>query len=111
MPKFPEPCVVCGKLSTLGSRCETHEAEYRRKRNLKNDTPQRRRAKAELYNYSYKQLAKEVKANATHCHLCGEPFKAGDIIEADHLVAGSNSGGLAGAHRLCNQRRGAKPLT
>lgn len=110
MPKFKKPCLVCGGLS-FGSYCPTHEEERRRKKERERPiNPQRMARKAELYNYAYRQEAKRVKAEATHCHICGQPFQAGDRVEADHLIAGSNEGGLAAAHRLCNQRRGAKPL-
>lgn len=70
----------------------------------------RAQKKSQLYNYAYRKQAKLIRETATHCHICKEPFKDGDRIEADHLIPGSNEGGLAAAHRLCNQQRGAKPL-
>ena len=103
--------MVCGALTRGASLCETHAEQRRRqKERARPLTPQRQAKKAGLYNYAYRQAAKLIRENATHCHICKEPFKEGDRIEADHLIAGSNEGGLAAAHRLCNQRRGQKPL-
>ena len=111
MPRFNQPCTVCGGLVRGASLCETHARERnQRKERARQASPQREEKKRNLYNYAYRQAAKALRETATHCHICKEPFRQGDRVEADHLIPGSNEGGLAAAHRLCNQRRGAKPL-
>ena len=54
-------------------------------------------------------------ANATHCHLCGQPARPGDPLVADHLIPRALGGldvpwNYAAAHRSCNGRRGARLL-
>ena len=114
MPRFPQPCSVCGALSRAGSMCELHAAETKRKKELKRSRERaaanNRPNKSQLYNYAYRQEAKRIKAEATHCHICGKPFVLGDRVEADHLLAGVIGSPLAAAHRLCNQQRGNKPI-
>ena len=110
MGRWPQPCAVCGILTKGANRCHTHEREYRQRRANAADARVDTRKKSQLYNYAYRQEAKRVKANATHCHLCKEPFLEGQPIDADHLIAGLVDSPLAAAHRVCNQRRGAKPL-
>lgn len=66
--------------------------------------------KAKLYNSKYRKQAKLIRETATHCHLCGQAFVEGDRVEADHLIPNDVESPVAPAHRLCNQRRGAKPL-
>lgn len=111
MSKFPQPCSVCGKLTAGEARCEVHQREYIRQRNSRNaDRPSRQAHKSELYNYAYRKQAKLVRESATHCHICKQPFVEGDRIEADHLLPGDPGSPLAPAHRICNQRRGNKPL-
>jgi hypothetical protein len=106
---FLRPCLECGTLAR-GSRCQTHQAILDRKNNERKNTYERRRRKAALYDSNYRKQARAVKANATHCHICGKAFVYGDRVEADHLDAGNPNSQLAAAHRLCNQRRGNKPL-
>jgi hypothetical protein len=110
MGRWPQPCAVCGTLTKGANRCDPHEREYRQRRANAADARVDTRKKSQLYNYAYRQEAKRVKENATHCHLCKEPFLLGQPIEADHLQAGVSDSPLAAAHRLCNQRRGDKPL-
>lgn len=109
MTKFPQPCLVCGGLTTGKSRCDVHEKEYLNNRNRRTgaDASEDRRArKSQLYNYAYRQEAKRIRETATHCHICKRAFVEGDKIEADHLIAGLIGGPLAAAHRRCNQSRG-----
>lgn len=111
MSRFPQPCSVCGVLTKGTARCETHEREYRQRRNNHNASrPERRLAKSKLYNSDYRKAAKIVRENATHCHLCKQPFVEGDRVEADHVIPNAVDSPLAPAHRHCNQSRGAKPL-
>jgi hypothetical protein len=109
MPKFNRPCLTCGTLS-LGSYCPTHLAQLNKLREAKRNTEPRRAYKAAMYGSQYRKLRQQVLANATHCHLCQAPFQVTDNIEADHLIPGDPLSPLAAAHRLCNQRRGNKPL-
>ena len=113
MPSFPQPCTQCGQLTINDSLCEKHRREKNQAKEKARGarvTPERKAQKSQLYNYAYRKAAAQIRATATHCHICLQPFVEGDRIEADHLLAGSNEGGLAAAHRLCNQRRGARPL-
>lgn len=63
-----------------------------------------------MYGGDYRKRARDVKASATHCHLCLKPFEAGDAIEADHIYAGDPNSPLAAAHRHCNNKRGDTPI-
>ncbi len=112
--KFQRPCLVCGGLST-GTRCATHDMEYRARREAQRDTPERRERKRNLYNSQYRsernKLVAGVRAYGATCYLCKQPLLPSDPIEADHLEPGNPNSELAPVHRLCNQRRGNKPLT
>lgn len=108
---FAKPCLDCGELTRDGNRCERHQAIYRRKRNQRLDSLQRQEAKRAKYTTQYKKRAKLVRESATHCHLCRQPFKSGDKIEADHLYPELNDASpLLPAHAHCNASRGNKPL-
>ena len=105
--RFNKPCLNCGRLS-LNNYCDGC-AKAREKQ--RDSDPIRVARKRELYGPRYRRLAKEVKANATQCHICKEGYKANDPWEADHLdpTLGDQSP-LAPSHRSCNQARGNKPL-
>jgi hypothetical protein len=110
MPRLPEPCLTCGRLSTNGNRCPQHQqqvdAQYQLRRAITKD-------QTGQYKGAYKRLAKIIRMTARVCHLCGIEFVDGDKIEADHLYPGqpvTQLGDLAPAHALCNQRRGNAPL-
>ena len=92
------------------SLCKVHRAEKNRQRERARGQRVDREKKSRLYNYAYRKAAAQIRATATHCHICGEAFTDTDTIEADHIIPGLIDGPLAAAHRLCNQRRGAKPL-
>ena len=109
MPKFQKPCLRCGGLS-YGSYCETHQREINQAKEKARDGSRRKENKSRLYNYAYRKEAQRVKAEATHCHLCGKPFLEGDKVEADHLIPGLIDGPLGAAHARCNQSRGNRPL-
>ena len=109
MPSFYRPCLQCGRLGR-GTRCEQHETEYRLKREAQRNTAERKEKKNNLYGWEYQKQRKLIQATATHCHICGKEFVDRKEIEADHLVAGEKNSPLAAAHRLCNQRRGDKPV-
>jgi len=85
------------------------------KRDAARDTPERREKKRNLYNPRYRKereaLVGWARQNGTICYLCKQPLGMGDKIEADHLLPGDPNSPLAPVHRLCNQRRGNKPLT
>jgi hypothetical protein len=112
--KFNRPCLVCGGLSP-NTRCPTHEGAERARREAQRDTPERRERKRNLYNSQYKKKRNDmvawVRAYGGTCHICKQPLLPTDLIEADHLQPSNPSSELAPAHRLCNQRRGNKPLT
>lgn len=102
---FNKPCLICGTLSKA-TLCPTHQAAKEKARN----TPERQARKAALYNSSYRTLAKQVRANATQCHICKGGYIPHDPFEADHLIPGDPYSPLAPAHRSCNQSRGNKAL-
>jgi hypothetical protein len=108
---FNKPCLVCGTLSRE-PRCPEHK--YKKdpeKQKAKDADPIRKAKKRALYNNPlYRKQRAEMLATATHCHLCGKAFQYGDKIEADHLIPTNPLSPLAPAHRLCNQRRGNKPI-
>jgi 5-methylcytosine-specific restriction endonuclease McrA len=64
-----------------------------------------------------------LKSKGDPCHICGQPIDyslpAGDPMsfEVDEIVPVSKGGSpidrgnVAPAHRICNQRRGNKPLS
>ena len=113
MSRFSKPCLDCGTLSK-GSRCEVHEGLMKAKRDAARDTPERREKKRSLYNSDYrkkrKALMQWVGEYGATCYLCKKPLLASDRVEADHLVASNPDSPLAPVHRLCNQRRGNKPV-
>lgn len=102
-----QPCLDCGKLTTHtrcpGCAAPRLEAKAHRRAERKKQTGQ--------YAGDYRQRAKAVRDAAIACHLCGQPFKPGDKIHADHLEPGNPDSPLAAAHASCNQRRGAKPIS
>jgi len=110
MPRFNQPCTVCGALSRAGSLCPPHQQEAKGKKDKAKASRTDTARKSQLYNYAYRQEAKRVKAEATHCHICSKAFTEDDRVEADHLIAGMIGSPLAAAHRLCNQRRGNRAL-
>ena len=69
-----------------------------------------------------RKLREWLKAQGRPCHICGQPIDydlpAGDPMsfEVDELVPVSKGGdpldrsNVDAAHRICNQRRGNKPL-
>jgi uncharacterized C2H2 Zn-finger protein len=109
---FNKPCLDCGAL-TKKTRCPSCEKGYQAKKEREGGY-QRKARKAHLYGPGYTQRAKQVRANATVCHICGGGGREGSawVWEADHLYPelGFQSP-LAPAHRVCNQKRGNKPLT
>src|SRR6056297_1191498 len=110
MPRFNTPCLDCGQLSKAGSRCPVCQGKVNQAKAARQETEARKEKKKELYNYAYRQRAKLVRANATHCHICRQPFSTTDKVEADHLFPGNPDSPLAPAHRRCNQSRGDKAL-
>lgn len=106
MPRLPEPCLTCNRLTTNGSRCPEHQqqvdARYQLARQIRKD-------QTGQYKGAYSRLAKIIRQTGRVCHLCGKEFVEGDKIEADHLRPGTpvtSLADLAPAHALCNQRRG-----
>jgi len=99
--RFNRPCLTCGQLTRGGSYCDTHKP-------VKVDSPERKAKKAARYGPAYQRLAKQIRQTATRCHLCGGGPRDGDPWEADHVIPGSMAGGLAPAHRSCNQKKSNK---
>ena len=105
--RFNKPCLSCGELS-LNNYCDVCAKAIARRRDTDPIRVERKRA---LYGPNYRRLAKQVKDNATQCHICEKGFIEGDPWEADHLYpALGDASPLAPAHRSCNQARGNKPL-
>ena len=100
---FQRPCLECGQLTRLGSRCEKHQAIVDAKVNA-------RKAQRTLYDSDHKKQAKIIKEFATHCWLCGEAFTDRSEIQADHVLAGVKGSVLMPAHARCNAARGNKPF-
>jgi hypothetical protein len=64
-----------------------------------------------IYNDArYRKIRAYLKATATHCHICKQPFTNRNDITADHLIPGDVNSPLDAAHGICNSRRGNKPL-
>lgn len=109
--RFPKPCLECGALTQGESRCERHHKEYLANRATRPGNLARRMKKAKLYNSRYQAQAKQIRATATHCYLCGEAATPSDPIEADHVYPSLlDASPLAGIHRGCNQRKGGRDL-
>jgi len=103
-PQFKRPCLTCNTL-TYGSYCDQHKPIRKR-----SDNPGRKEKKRFLYGGDYYKRAKAIRATGGLCHLCHTPVPPGEG-EADHIYPelGWRSP-LAIAHRICNQRRGNKPV-
>jgi hypothetical protein len=86
-------------------------SEVNKQRERKNNTEERRIMTQLLYGGDYRRRRREALAGASVCYLCKETFKPGDRVEADHIFPGDPHSPLAAKHRLCNQRKGDKPLT
>lgn len=114
--RFRKPCLTCGVLTDGGSRCERHEAEYKRKRNQRLDSLDRIAKKRLKYNSEYQRRARLVRQQAravpTQCHICKQIIQPHEPVNADHLYPELlNESPLLPAHARCNQSRGNKPLT
>jgi hypothetical protein len=105
-----KPCIECGQLTNGGTRCEQHQTILDQHKEAKRNTPQRQAYKRQMYGPYYRRQRKAVIASATICGICNKPFKPDDRIEADHIYPGQPTSPLQAVHRLCNQKRGAKPL-
>ena len=109
MSRFPKPCLVCGTITTGASYCSIHLQQEQDKEKLRQ---RGRKAGRTLYNSGqYRRARAWLKATATHCHICKQPFINRDDITADHLLPGDPQSPLLPAHSLCNSRRGNKPIT
>ena len=109
MSRFPKPCLVCGQLTTGASYCTTHLAIVTERERIRQNARKQGRT---LYNDArYRKIRAYLKATATHCHICKQPFINRNDITADHLIPGDINSPLDAAHSLCNSRRGNKPLT
>ena len=108
MSRFPKPCLACNKLTTGGSYCDTHQATVDERERIRQN---KRKQGRTLYDSpAYRKARAYLKATATHCHLCKQPFTNRNDITADHIVPGNRDSALAAAHSICNSRRGNKPL-
>lgn len=107
MGRFMQPCVDCGKLSRNGTRCELHQAQRDRAR----DVPKAARKRATgQYGGDYRRKAKLIRENAEYCWLCHEGARVDDPFQADHVIPGDPESPLLPAHRSCNAARGNKPV-
>ena len=94
------PCLNCGTLTTLTTRCEPCAKQYELKH------PKKKRPH---YAGDYRKRAKAIRDTATHCWLCGQTARHNDPWTADHVIAGDPASPLAPAHRSCNSSRGNRP--
>jgi hypothetical protein len=109
---FPKPCLKCKAIFIARSEyCEGCRLEKKpRTPAPRIDSLARRIKKANLYTSHYKKIARGIKATATHCHLCQQPFTDRNQIQADHLEPGNPLSPLLPAHARCNASRGNKKL-
>lgn len=109
MSRFPKPCLACNKLTTGASYCDTHQAIVDERERLRQNIRKQGRT---LYNSTaYRKARAYIRATATHCHICKQPFTDRNDITADHLDPGNPNSSLAPAHSVCNSRRGNKPTS
>lgn len=110
--RFPRPCLKCQQLhSDKGDYCQGCRSAYEQERERRrSQDPIRQVKKKLLYSSAYKAARAIIKANATHCHICKEPFTDRSQISADHLIPGDPASPLAPAHLRCNSSRGNRPL-
>lgn len=105
---FPKPCLICNVLTSGDTYCKLHKLEADERERIRQ---RGRKAGRTLYNSTnYRKQRAWLKATATHCHLCKQPFTNRGDITADHLIPGNPNSPLAAAHSLCNSRRGNKPI-
>ena len=103
--KFKKPCLECGVLS-YEHRCPTHLAAYRARSLNRYNSINRKEKKNNLYDANYQRQRKALRANATNCYLCGDPFTPNDKIEIDHVLPSMQSASpLAPTHRRCNSSK------
>lgn len=109
MGRFPKPCLDCGKLTTGGNRCETHENLVQGLHNAKRASVKRLTGQ---YSGDYRKRAKLVRETALVCHLCGGGGRFDDPWVADHANPAEfgSDAILLPAHKSCNEKRGNKPL-
>lgn len=96
---FNKPCLKCKELTRNSSVCDRCQSIINKQRN----------ANREHYKGSYARLAKQVRANAKQCWICGLGPLANDPFTADHYYPGDPNSPLLPAHRSCNSRRGNTP--
>jgi hypothetical protein len=108
MSRFPKPCLACGVLTSGGSYCTTHQAVVDEREKVRQSI--RKKGRTLYDNPAYRKARAYLRATATHCHLCKQPFTDRKDITADHMEAGNPNSALAAAHLVCNSRRGNKPL-
>jgi hypothetical protein len=110
--RFPRPCLKCQQLHRdQGDYCNSCRTQSERERERqRSQDPVRQAKKKILYSSAYRNAREILKANATHCHLCKEPFTDRSEISADHLVPGDPASPLLPAHKRCNYARGNRPL-
>lgn len=114
MTNFATPCLVCGVLTRGASRCETHEAEAKLRRNNRKDSPARVAKKKTKYNYIYKKRSKEIRdfvqLYGSVCYLCSTPIPPGSPVHVDHVYPElGEASPLAPTHKFCNESKGNKP--
>jgi 5-methylcytosine-specific restriction endonuclease McrA len=88
-------------------RCPSCARAYERERRRQRGSTTERGLGA-----THQRLRKQVLVEERFCWICGEPTRAGDPLEVDHVVPRSRGGkterpNLRAAHASCNRRRGA----
>ena len=110
MKRLPRPCLDCGVLTTNTSRCDSHQQARELQQALRQD-PKRKEKKARLYNSHYQGVAKAIRAIATNCYLCLEPFTLHNRVQVDHLYPSRfELSPLLPACERCNRRKGNREL-
>jgi len=96
------PCLECGRVTTYGSRCPTHQAAYERQRG-------RRRKRRRSYGAEWSRLSKRTIAAQPWCSICADTRD----LTADHIVPRAKGGDDSPANvqvlcRSCNGRKAGR---
>lgn len=94
------PCLECGRVTTNGSRCATHEAAREQRRGS---------STARGYGSQWQRVSRAVlDRDGRVCHYCGRP-----ATTADHVIPKARGGtddpdNLVAACVSCNSAKGVR---